>query len=182
MTTEEPDGGRTRGEGDGAPSTPEAVWRKFLEDTEHAIRASAPRELAARERATAARRDPEDSEGAEQKRRGERETDGRGPGLRDAVGEVWEPEDPWPGPPWRDMDSRARRRRVGRVLGTVAAVLVAVGALSHVPARSGVPDGTPGGGTSEQSEDVLPDGVPTATGLPTAPALAGTPPATPRTG
>ncbi|WP_406164645.1 hypothetical protein [Streptomyces sp. NBC_00996] len=179
MATEEPAGGRTPGEGGDTPSVPDAVWRKFLDDTEHAIRTSAPRELSARERAREVRHVTADTEGPGQERR--RETDERGSGPMDAVGEMWELEDRWP-PAWRDMDSRARRRRAGRALGTVAAVIVAVGALSHLPTGSGAPDGTPGDSTSQQSEDVLPDGVPTATDLPSAPAYAGSPPPTPHTG
>ena len=82
----------------------------------------------------------------------------------EAVGEGWEPEDRRPGPAWRDMDGPARRRRAACVLGTVAAIIVAVGALSLVPTRSGSSDGAPGDSTSSQSEDVLPDGAPTTTG------------------
>ncbi|MGQ4388726.1 hypothetical protein [Streptomyces sp. SAS_270] len=96
----------------------------------------------------------------------------------EAVGELWELEDRPPGPAWRDMDSRARRRRAGRVLGMAAAVILAVGALSRLPTGSGYPDGTSGDGTSQQSEDVVPDGVPT---LPSATAYTGTLPPTPRT-
>ncbi|WP_234543750.1 hypothetical protein [Streptomyces shenzhenensis] len=59
---------------------------------------------------------------------------------------------------------------------------MAIGALSHVPTRSAFPDATPDGGTTQQSEDVLPDGVPTAIGQPPGPTSTGTPTATSRNG
>ncbi|MFE7173266.1 hypothetical protein [Streptomyces sp. NPDC057616] len=94
---------------------------------------------------------------------------------------MWEPEDPWPGAAWRDMDGPARCRHVGRILAAVAVVALAVGALSLWPTESGVSDGAPGATTSQQSEDVVPDGVPTWTDLPSTPARTGTRPPTPRT-
>jgi hypothetical protein len=99
----------------------------------------------------------------------------------DAVGEAWQPEDPPPGPAWRDMDGPARLRRAGRILTTVAVVLVAVGALSYASSHSGVPGGAPAGVTSQQSEAALPDGVPTESDSPFAPASADTLPPKPRT-
>ncbi|NEC72227.1 hypothetical protein G3I25_11610, partial [Streptomyces rochei] len=60
MTASGPDGGATPNEPHepggvphvpgGVPHVPEDVWRRFLEDDERAIRASALREPAARER------------------------------------------------------------------------------------------------------------------------------------
>jgi hypothetical protein len=38
VATDVPGGGIAAGEGDEAPPTPDTVWRKFLDDTEHAIR------------------------------------------------------------------------------------------------------------------------------------------------
>lgn len=64
---------------------------------------------------------------------------------------------------------------MGRVLAAIAAAVLAIGALSRWPAGPGSSGGTPGDATSQQSEDVVPDGAPTATGLPTTPAYAGTP-------
>lgn len=101
------------------PSVPEDVWRRFLEDDERAILASAPREPSARERTPGWR---------------------PGPPLA-AVGELWQPEEPWPGPAWRDLDRRARLRRVGRVLGTAAAVAVALTAWSQLSTGPGTPGG-----------------------------------------
>ncbi|MGW7426018.1 hypothetical protein ACWGJB_39340 [Streptomyces sp. NPDC054813] len=101
--------------------------------------------------------------------------------MGDAVGDLCDPEDPWVAG-WRDLDGPGRQRRAGRVLAVVAAVIVAVGALSHIPTRSTLPDGTPDEGTTQQSEDVLPDGAPTATGPPTGSTYASTPSPMPHTG
>lgn len=162
--------------GNGAPRIPDAVWRKFLGDNERAIRASAPRELSARERATGVHPGPAGTEGSRRRR-----SDASRLRPVDAVGDLWEPEDRWPGPAWRDMDGPARRRHVGRILAAVAAVALAVGALSLGPSESGVPGGTPGDATTQQSEDVLPDGVPTWTDPTSTPAQTDARPPTPRT-
>ncbi|MFJ6072329.1 hypothetical protein ACIQFU_16025 [Streptomyces sp. NPDC093065] len=133
MTASGPGSGGAQGEPDGTPSVPEHVWRLFLEDDERAIRASAPREPSARDRLS-----------------------GRGPELpagrpvgsvrpAETVGEAWRPEDTWAGPAWRELDGRARARRIGRVLGTAAAVAVALTAWSQL---SGGPV-APGGGPAE---------------------------------
>ncbi|AQS67558.1 hypothetical protein [Streptomyces pactum] len=130
MTTSGP------GEPDGTPSVPDHVWRKFLEDDEHAIRASAPREPAARER-----------------------TSGWRPGPPpDVVGEPWDPEDPWAGPVWRELDGRARIRRVGRVIGTAAAVALALTAWSQLSTGPGTPGGGPADTIGQHLEEspVLP--------------------------
>ncbi|NEB21427.1 hypothetical protein G3I46_33870, partial [Streptomyces coelicoflavus] len=58
MTASGPGSGDTPGEPDGTPSVPEHVWRLFLEDDERAIRASAPREPAARDRLPGWRPEP----------------------------------------------------------------------------------------------------------------------------
>ncbi|MEU1306409.1 hypothetical protein [Streptomyces shenzhenensis] len=143
MSSRQPDSDRPKGEGDGTPPVPDTVWQKFLDDTERAIRRSAPREPSAWER-TAPPPEP------------------------DAVGELWQRPDPWPGPAWRDMDGPARRRRVGRVLGTLAAAALALSALSLLPAGSGGGPASADDATSQQSEDV-PDRLPTATASPTLP-------------
>ncbi|WP_329533160.1 hypothetical protein OG568_24895 [Streptomyces sp. NBC_01450] len=51
-----------------------------------------------------------------------------------------------------------------------------------MPTRSPFPDGKPDEGATQQSENVLPDGVPTATGVPPGPTYAGTSSAAPRNG
>ncbi|MFG2683638.1 hypothetical protein [Streptomyces sp. NPDC048392] len=200
MTASGPGGGATPGEPDGTPSVPEYVWRLFLEDDERAIRASAPREPATRDRTPGRRPDPSagperpvgpesrgaaESPGGREPRGGPQPGDvqasqegpqppsavpgrdagpdtsrdagpdtGRdtGPDARpwpsarpgrstrpgpsghpsDTVGEAWRPEDPWRGPAWRELDGRARLRRAGRVLGTAAAVALALAAWSHL--------------------------------------------------
>ena len=164
MVSEGPRWNGAGSEGDDAPRTPDAVWRKFHGDNEQAIRASAPREPSAQERSAGARND---SAGTESSRRQWR-TDPAHSRPMDAVGEVWEAEDRWPGAAWRDMDTPARRRHVGRILAAIAAAALVVGALSLWPSERGVSDGAPDEITSQQSESVLPDGVPTWTGLPSA--------------
>ncbi|MEU6181298.1 hypothetical protein [Streptomyces coeruleorubidus] len=129
MTTEGPGGGRgTPDEPDGTPPVPDDVWLRFLSDSEHAIRASAPREPSARERAA-----------------------GRQPQPPYSVGDLWQPEDLWVRVAWPDLDRRAKVRRVGRVAATAAAVALALGAWSQLSAGAGT--GTrPGTGTVRQVE------------------------------
>ncbi|WP_399888849.1 hypothetical protein ACGH7X_26475 [Streptomyces sp. BBFR51] len=129
MTASGPGSGATPGEPDGTPSVPEHVWRLFQEDDERAIRASAPREPSARDRTPGWR--PEPPAGRPDTRPDTR------PGTRpdlssDTVGEAWRAEDPWTGPAWRELDGRARLRRAGRVLGTAAAVALALTAWSQL--------------------------------------------------
>ncbi|MFD4261316.1 hypothetical protein ACFWR9_27725 [Streptomyces sp. NPDC058534] len=138
MTASGPDRGATPGEPDepgGTPPVPEHVWRLFLEDDERAIRASAPREPSARER-TPGRQPGPPAAGL--------------PGHPDArpapagtVGEPWRPEDPWTGPGWRELDRRARLRRIGRVIGTAAAVALALTAWSQLSTGPAAPGGEP---------------------------------------
>ncbi|MDX3757978.1 hypothetical protein [Streptomyces sp. AK02-04a] len=181
MAAEDPGQGGTPDEGATVPPISDTVWRRFLGDTEQAIRASAPREPSARERAAGSRPDPADSHGLRQERREDAPAEPRSASF-DAVGEVWQPEERRPAPAWRDMDGPTRWRRVGHVLATVAAVLVAAGALSQASSRSDTPGGTPRVTTSQRSDEVLPDGVLTATAPPSRPAYAGTLPPRPRTG
>ncbi len=150
MTASGPDGGATPNEPHepggvphvpgGVPHVPEDVWRRFLEDDERAIRASALREPAARERT---------------------------PGWRPAP-----PPDPWPGPAWRELDRRARVRRVCRVLGTAAAVALALTAWSQLSTGPGTPGGEPADTIGRRLEEspVLPSA---ATPAPTASASTG---------
>ncbi|WP_108989576.1 hypothetical protein [Streptomyces coelicoflavus] len=133
MTASGPGSGDTPGEPDGTPSVPEHVWRLFLEDDERAIRASAPREPAARDRLPGWR--PEPPAGRP----------GRSVRPADTVGEAWRPQDTWAGTAWRELDGRSRVRRVGRVLGTAAALAVALTAWSQLSSGPA----TPGGGPAE---------------------------------
>ena len=128
MTTEGPGGGRgTPDEPDGTPPVPDDVWLRFLTDSEHAIRASAPREPSARERAAGRRLQPPPT-----------------------VGDLWQPEDLWVRVAWRDLDRRARVRRAGRVVATAAAMALALGAWSQLSAGPGT---RPGTGTVRQVEE-----------------------------
>ncbi|MFJ9424583.1 hypothetical protein [Streptomyces sp. NPDC101249] len=131
----------------GAP-LPDSVWQRFLDDSEGAIGASAPREPSARERAAGI---PARA----------RRAAVPGPEQAATVGELWDAREPAPTRRWRDLDARARCRRVG---GFVAAGVVAVvlGYLSLGQVRPAVPGGSPEQEMSQTSVDVLPDGTPNA--------------------
>ncbi|MCF2131232.1 hypothetical protein L1I79_33135 [Strepomyces sp. STD 3.1] len=139
MTASGPDRGATPGEPDepgGTPPVPEYVWRLFLEDDERAIRASAPREPSARDRTPDWQPGPPATGPSGH------------PYARPApaagtVGEAWRPEDPWGGPGWRELDRRARLRRIGRVIGTATAVALALTAWSQLSTGPGTPGGEP---------------------------------------
>ncbi|MFB6749344.1 hypothetical protein ACFCX6_00195 [Streptomyces sp. NPDC056353] len=143
MTASGPGGGDTPDQPDGTPSVPEYVWRLFLEDDERAIRASAPREPAARDRFPGQQPEPPAGGPA----RPVRSSSPSSPSslTSDTVGEVWRPDDRWAGPAWRELDGRARARRVGRVLGTAAAVGLALTAWSQLSTGPV----TPGSGPAE---------------------------------
>ncbi|MFI5571558.1 hypothetical protein ACIA6T_30300 [Streptomyces sp. NPDC051740] len=146
MTAQRPDDGGTPEERDGTPSLPEDVWRRFLTDNERAIRATAPREPSALQRTR-------------------QHTGGgaaRGDADVEAVGDLWQPDGPWDGPSWREMDGRARLRRVGRVVGTAAAIALALGAWSQLSTGAGTPAEGPGDTVLQQSEE-MPAELPTAT-------------------
>ncbi|MEU1045568.1 hypothetical protein ABZ400_10470 [Streptomyces sp. NPDC005897] len=134
MTASGPGSGDTPGEPDGAPEVPEDVWRLFLEDDERAIRASAPREPSARDRVPGWR--PEEPPAGHP---------GHTDRTRGTVGEAWRREETWTGPAWRELDGRARLRRTGRVLGTAAAVALALTAWSQLSTGPA----TPGSGPAE---------------------------------
>ncbi|MER6525467.1 hypothetical protein [Streptomyces sp. NPDC001508] len=149
MTTEQPGGDGSFEDPAGLPSVPDEVWDKFLQDSEGAIHVSgAPKEPSARERMTPPAPSPF-----------------RESVSVSAVGELWQRDEPRPGPAWQELDGRARARRVGRVLGAVA-----VTALILVAVRPGAAGGPSGesGTTVEQSVD-LPDELPSATSTPTSP-------------
>ncbi|CAM5703135.1 hypothetical protein SAFG77S_00198 [Streptomyces afghaniensis] len=129
---------------------PDDVWLRFLTDSEHAIRASAPREPSAQERAAGLRLRPPY-----------------------AVGDLWQPEDLWVRVAWRDLDRRAKVRRVGRVVATAAAVALALGAWSQLSTGAGA-DPRPGTGTMPRGRE-RPRGCHTATPFPSESARPGTP-------
>ncbi|WP_030190082.1 hypothetical protein [Streptomyces violaceorubidus] len=131
MTASGPGSGDTPGEPDGTPAVPEYVWRLFLEDDERAIRASAPREPSARDRVPG--RGPQEPPADRPDR------------ARGTVGEAWRREETWAGPAWRELDGRARLRRVGRLAGTAAALALALTAWSQLSTGPA----TPGGGPAE---------------------------------
>ncbi|MFF1273206.1 hypothetical protein ACFVZC_07325 [Streptomyces marokkonensis] len=159
MTAQSPDAGGPPDEHDGAPPVPEDVWQRFLTDTEHAIRATAPKEPSARQRTSGARPEPFARPDAPRTDAGAA-----------SVGDLWRPDDPWEGPSWRDMDRRARLRRVGRVAGTAAAIALALGAWSQLSTGAGTPVEGPGGDSVLQQSEVAPADLPTATSEPPGPA------------
>lgn len=159
MTAQSPDTGGSPDEHDGTPSVPEDVWQRFLSDTEHAIRATAPKEPPAHQRtarphAGAAREDAAPA----------------------SVGDLWRPDDPWEGPSWRNLDRRAKLRRTGRVVGTAAAIALALGVWSQLSTGAGTPVEGPDGDTVLQQSEVAPADLPTAASEPpgfTSPSPAG---------
>ncbi|HET9382631.1 MAG TPA: hypothetical protein VFP69_17625 [Streptomyces sp.] len=186
MITDWPSPDGTPDEPDATQPVPDEVWRKFLCDSEHAIRVSAPREPSARER----RRGPSPADGTTGTRdatgagatTGAGDAGGRGPrrggdrareraGRRrpaapDPVDGVWGPDDPWAGPAWRELDGRARLRRAGRVVATGVAITLALGAWSHLSTGAGTPvDGGPHRTTVEQL-DGLSNELPSAPRVP----------------
>ncbi|MFC9682508.1 hypothetical protein [Streptomyces sp. NPDC056948] len=145
MTTEGPGRQGTPDEPDGVPSLAEDVWRRFLSDTEDAIRASAPREPSAKERAAGRKLQPPHT-----------------------VGDLWQPDELWVRVAWRDLNGRAKARRVGRVVATAAAVAVALGAWSQLSTGAGTGH-QPGTGTVRQVEGAtarLPSATPFPSGSP----------------
>ncbi|WP_416986050.1 hypothetical protein [Streptomyces sp. T028] len=137
------------------PLIPEGVWLKFLTDSEEAIRRSAPREPSARERAA--------------------HRDGTLLPETDSIGDIWLPDDPWPGPSWRHLDAWARTRRVLRILGAVAALVALLGLFSWLPAEAPGASGGRNRPTAGQSESAS-DDPPTADGPATPPPVRGTNP------
>ncbi|MFG2316675.1 hypothetical protein [Streptomyces tendae] len=160
MTASGPGSGNTPGEPDGTPAVPEYVWRLFLEDDERAIRASAPREPSARDRVPGWRPEEPSVDRPDHSGRPDRpggpdhaghpthsghpaRSGGHADRTRGTVGEAWRREETWAGPRWRELDGRARLRRVGRVAGTAAAVALALTAWSQLSTGPATPGGEP---------------------------------------
>lgn len=156
VTTRQPDDPGLPDEPEDTPPIPDEVWLRFLADSERAIRVSAPREPSAQERSQGRHLQPPkghgDGDGPEQRTR-------RSPEAADAVGELWEPEDLWAAPAWRDLDGRARLRRAGRVIAAAAAVTLALGAWSWLSTSADAPGATPGD-TVQQLEEAAPSATP----------------------
>jgi hypothetical protein len=162
VTTQGPGSESAPDEPHGTPSVPEGVWLKFLSDSEFAIRASAPRELSARERGIGAIPQPLDDAMPVRRTGGSHdEPTDSGPA---AVGDLWQSEDPWTAPAWRDLDGRARLRRACRVITTAAAIALALGAWSCLSTSGPASDG-PGVTTVRQLEEAS-QGPPTAAPFP----------------
>jgi hypothetical protein len=109
---------------DGASSVPNAVWRRFAEDSEEAIRLSAPREPSARERAIP----PPDGTSVP----------AEAPPA-DWVGESYDASPKQPG--WRDMSERERLLHLARMLLVVVVMTVVLMTVSRgTPVPDGVDD------------------------------------------
>ncbi|MFE0414565.1 hypothetical protein [Streptomyces tendae] len=161
MTASGPGSGATPGEPDGTPAVPEYVWRLFLEDDERAIRASAPREPSARDRVPGWRpEEPSVDHPDHPGRPGHPGRSGHADRTRGTVGEEWRREETWAGTPWRELDGRARLRRVGRVAGTAAAVALALTAWSQLSTGPAAPGGEPAETIGQRLEES--PAVPTA--------------------
>ncbi|MEU2746938.1 hypothetical protein ABZ613_11680 [Streptomyces collinus] len=74
------------------------------------------------------------------------------------MGDLWQPDGPRPA--WRELDSPARLRRAGRVIATVAAIGLALGAWSLLSTTAGAPGDESGGSTVQELEEA-PDAIPT---------------------
>lgn len=146
VTARMPDGDQTP-DGDGLrPPAADEVWHRFLTDSEHAIRETAPKELSAAERGTASRTasPPSRPQGGGHTRRRPTSPLRQRPASLDgtgAVGELWQPTEPRPHSPWRELDGRAKCRRIVRALGTAAAITLALGLCSQLAAPGDPHDG-----------------------------------------
>ncbi|MET7377829.1 hypothetical protein ABZT08_03245 [Streptomyces sp. NPDC005526] len=149
MSTQRPGESEMPEDRDAGPGVPDEVWRRFAEDSEQAIRRTAPREPSARERADRAWEHPPCT-GAVRRPEQWRPQPAAMPEpvQEEPVGELWQPEEP--GPAWRDMDSRARRRRVGRVFGAVVMIAVIVAVVR--PGEASGPREDDGTTTSQSGE------------------------------
>ncbi|WP_328344326.1 hypothetical protein [Streptomyces violaceus] len=156
MTTPEPDRQGTPDDPDARPSGAGEVWLRFLADDERAIRDSAPKEPSAQERATA--RPPGRLDADRQNPHRPRPDHTPADDKTEAVGDLWQPDGPRPA--WRELDSPARLRRAGRVIATVAAFGLALGAWSLLSTTAGAPSDEPGDSTVQEVEEV-PDAIPT---------------------
>ncbi|MBO1329984.1 hypothetical protein [Streptomyces sp. VRA16 Mangrove soil] len=127
------------------------MWRRFLKDSERAIRRTAPREPSARERAEAAGRHGDSGDARE----------GSVPVGFELVGEAWQP-DPNPAyAPWSDLDGRGRLRRAATLLGVCAVLVAALASVARLPIGAGPDAGRPAGVHLGQTEEAS-DGLPTA--------------------
>lgn len=127
--------------GHGASSVPDEVWRRFAEDSEGAIRRSAPREPSARERAAGLRVT------------GESDAGHRAAG--EPVRWVGESYDAPQGRrrTWRELSGWARLRYVGQVIVTAAVLTVLLLTVSRRPSEPEPGDGRPGDVMLRERED-----------------------------
>lgn len=160
MTIHGRDDNPTPEEPDDASHASDEVWHKFLSDTESAIRADAPREPSARERAPGWP-DPAATGTSDRWTRHREPASGRAA----AVGDLWQPEEV-PRTTWGDLDSRGRLRRFGSLIATAAAIALALTAWSQLATSGGTPHDGQGDITLQQSEDA-PDEAPAAPSFPT---------------
>lgn len=105
------------------PSLPDDVWEQFANDSERAIRASAPKEPSARARIVARRLREEDERAAEAEPRGWIRRRPQPPHTPSQAAAAWRPDNP---PPRRPMPRWVRRLRAPAAIVLVAAVVLVV--------------------------------------------------------
>ncbi|MFJ8953130.1 hypothetical protein ACIRO1_23730 [Streptomyces sp. NPDC102381] len=123
------------------PPIPDEEWRKFLTDSEHAIRRTAPREPSAHERAASS------------------------PAHEEPVGELWTPKGHDPVRRWHDLSRRERSRRCARLVGAVTTLIVFLVVAGRDQEGGPLPDDRPGGVMLQES-GASPGVTPTAAATP----------------
>lgn len=149
MTTSDPSGQGTPHDPEDAPARGGDVWLKFLTDNERAIHVSAPREPSAWERAIAPppRHPRVDRPDAGHPRLDQAPTDG----PNETVGELWHPDRAQP--TWRELDRPSRLRHAIRLIGTGAAICLALAAWSVLSTAAGAPGHGPDRHTTQRVEN-----------------------------
>ncbi|CAG7619312.1 hypothetical protein [Actinacidiphila bryophytorum] len=104
------------------PSLPDDVWEQFANDSERAIRASAPKEPSARARIVARRLREEDERAAEAEPRRWVRRRPQPPHTPSQAAAAWRPDNRPPKPPM--TDSTRRLRALAGIVLVVAVVLV----------------------------------------------------------
>lgn len=104
------------------PSLPDDVWERFANDSERAIRATAPKEPSARARIVARRLREEDELAAEAEPRRWARRRPQPPHTPSQAAAAWRPDNRPPKPP--TTDSTRRLRALAGIVLVVAVVLV----------------------------------------------------------
>ncbi|MEV0529877.1 hypothetical protein AB0I66_41330 [Streptomyces sp. NPDC050439] len=127
----------------------DAMWHRFLQDSEDDIRRTAPQEASAQERIEAAAQRLETGRAPQQPP----------PNALEAIGELWQPAPSQDQPAWHDLDGWGRVRRASGVLSAAVVLIAMLAALSRPPSGTGPESDLPGGVTLQQTEEAS-DGLP----------------------